>query len=333
MTSDLDKKPIARNNVLARAVPTIDLRKRDTVSRIAEACSEWGFFQVVNHGISGDLVAAMWQQTREFFALPATRKEAVLRTRNNPWGYYHNELTKNQRDKKEVFDYTVDGMDPVYSAENRWPDMGNTFRVTLCRYRDECTSLSLRILELMSEGLGLAASHLEPFFEPDHTGFVRLNYYPVEDPLADREDIEHKEKADMGVHHHTDAGALTVLLQDSVGGLQVYNNEAWYDVPPVDGALVVNTGDMMQVWSNDRYKAAIHRVRAMRTQERYSIPFFFNPAAEALVEPLPSVVSAGSPARYRPIHWANFRYKRTDGDFADYGDEVQISQYRRASVP
>ena len=329
MERDLDKKPIARNNVLSRSVPTIDMRDRNAVSKIADACSEWGFFQVVNHGISAELIAAMWQQTREFFALPDDRKESVLRTRHNPWGYYNNELTKNQRDKKEVFDYTVDGMDPVYSAENRWPDLGNTFRTTLTRYRDECTALSFTILERMSEGLGLSPAHLAPSFEPEHTGFVRLNYYPVADPLAERADIEHKQTADMGVHHHTDAGALTVLLQDSIGGLQVYNNDAWYDVPPVDGAFVVNTGDMMQVWSNDRYKAAIHRVRAMEEHDRYSIPFFFNPAAEAMIEPLPSVVSKRVPARYRPIHWANFRYQRTDGDFADYGDEVQISQYRR----
>ena len=315
--------------MLSRSVPTIDLRDKKTVSQIADACSEWGFFQIVNHGISDDLIAAMWEQTRVFFALPAETKEAVMRTRHNPWGYYNNELTKNQRDKKEVFDYTVDGMDSVYSAENRWPEMDDSFRKTMSKYRDECTALSLRILERMSEGLGLSPKHLEPYFSDGHTGFVRLNFYPVADPLEGRADVAHQDKASMGVHHHTDAGALTILLQDSIGGLQVYNNEAWYDVPPTDGALVVNTGDMMQVWSNDRYKAAIHRVRAMDKSDRYSIPFFFNPAAEALIEPLPSVVGEQTPALYRPILWSDFRYKRTDGDYADYGDEVQISQYRR----
>lgn len=319
---------MARSNALSRVVPTIDLRETDTVSQIADACSEWGFFQVVNHGISGELIAALLQQTRKFFALPERQKEAVLRTRHNPWGYYNNELTKNQRDKKEVFDFTVDGLDPVYSAENRWPEADHTFRRTLGAYRDECTVLSLRILERMSEGLGLAPKHLEPYFAAGHTGFVRLNYYPVADPLEGRDDVEHLDSASMGVHHHTDAGALTVLLQDSVGGLQVYNDDAWYDVPPLEGAFVVNTGDMMQVWSNDRYRAAVHRVRAMETSDRYSVPFFFNPAADASIEPLPSVVSANTPARYRPIRWSDFRYQRTDGDFADYGTEVQISHYR-----
>jgi isopenicillin N synthase-like dioxygenase len=126
--------------------------------------------------------------------------------------------------------------------------------------------------------------------------------------------VDHQAVADLGVHHHTDAGALTLLLQDEVSGLQVYRDGFWYDIPTVPGALVINTGDMMQVWSNDIYKAAIHRVLAMDARERYSIPFFFNPAADCKVCPLPSVIGRG---------------KRSDGDYADYGSEVQIYQYRK----
>jgi isopenicillin N synthase-like dioxygenase len=164
-------------------------------------------------------------------------------------------------------------------------------------------------------------------FAGNHTGFIRLNYYPVRDPLAGSP-VAHQEEADLGVHHHTDAGALTVLLQDTVGGLQVFRDGFWHDIPPVEGAFVVNTGDMMQVWSNDIYQAAIHRVLAMESHDRYSIPFFFNPAATSTVRPLPSVVSKHHAARYRSINWSDFRSKRTDGDYADYGPEVQISQYR-----
>ena len=331
METDLDKRPEAHDDLIGRAVPVIDMGKPDTADRIADACSRWGFFQVVNHGVPDELVEAMWRQTHAFFALLPDRKEAVLRTRENPWGYYNNELTKNQRDKKEVFDYTTDGVDPIYAAENRWPDLGDDFRDTLRAYRDACTSLSLRILERMGVGLGLSPGYFDSFFQAGHTGFVRLNYYPVADPLQGRDDVEHLDTANMGVHHHTDAGALTVLLQDSIGGLQVFNKGAWYDVPPVAGAFVINTGDMMQVWSNDRYQAAIHRVRAMESDDRYSIPFFFNPKADTIIEPLPSAVSDDSPARYRPIPWSEFRSQRTDGDYADYGAEVQISQFRTNS--
>ncbi len=118
-----------------------------------------------------------------------------------------------------------------------------------------------------------------------------------------------------------------MLLQDEVSGLQVFRDGLWYDIPTVEGAMVINTGDMMQVWSNDIYQAAIHRVLAMHSRKRFSVPFFFNPAADCEVEPLPSVSGTERPARYHPIVWGEFRGKRSDGDFADYGAEVQIAQY------
>ena len=333
---DIDKAPRAPGHL--EGVPVIDVAElrsgvRDpaaaSIREIADACRSWGFFQVVGHGIDEGLIEQVWDETRRFFARPMEEKEALLRSRENPWGYYNNELTKNQRDKKEVFDFTTDGIDPVYGAENRWPASPHGFRESLCAYRDACTALSLTLLEAMCAGLGLDPKYLNAHFDPAHTGFLRLNYYPVRDPLADRNDIAHLPVADLGVHHHTDAGALTVLLQDEIGGLQVYNDGYWYDVPPTPGAFVINTGDMMQVWSNDRYRAAMHRVLAMDSADRYSLPFFYNPNAGTLVEPLPSVVSERDPARYRPVDWAEFRYRRTDGDYADYGTEVQIAQFRK----
>jgi len=333
--SDLDQAPLAARGV--DGVPVIDIgslrrgrgeRASLAIAAIAEACASWGFFQVVGHGVDRPLINALRREAAAFFARPQREKESLLRSRENPWGYYNNELTKNQRDRKEVFDFTGDGADPVYGAGNRWPETPASFRQALSAYRDACERLSLELLEAMCAGLGLAPDFLTPAFHPAHTGFVRLNYYPVADPLAGRDDVVHLDAAALGVHHHTDAGALTVLLQDDVGGLQVFNDGYWYDVPPLDGAFVINTGDMMQVWSNDRYRAAIHRVLAMRERDRFSFPFFYNPNAGTRVEPLPSQVDADRPARYRPIDWAEFRYRRTDGDYADYGAEVQIAQYR-----
>lgn len=339
---DLDRCPVADSREFGESVPVIDVSgitgnkpraaARQAILQIAQACRDWGFFQIVNHGVPQALIDKVWQQTLAFFAAPPEVKTAIIRTRENPWGYYNNELTKNQRDKKEVFDFTTKGSDPIYSSENRWPDIaniGNEFRETMCSYLDSCTRLSLKLLEAFCLGLDLPADFLQGDFAANHTGFVRLNHYPVADPLGDDETLP---LADMGVHHHTDAGALTVLLQDDVGGLQVYRDGYWHDIPSIRGAFVVNTGDMMQVWSNDIYQAAIHRVLAMVDRDRYSIPFFFNPAAATAVSPLPSVVTEQRPCRYRTIKWAEFRARRTDGDYADYGPEVQITQYRIESA-
>ena len=119
---------------------------------------------------------------------------------------------------------------------------------------------------------------------------------------------------------------MTVLTQSNVQSLQVFQpeDEKWYDVEPIDGAYVINTGDIMQVWSNDKYKAPLHRVKAQLSLERYSSPFFYNPSYETNYSP---VVQDETPL-YRPINWGEFRLKRFAGDYADVGEEVQIAHYR-----
>ncbi|MEM7562801.1 MAG: 2OG-Fe(II) oxygenase family protein [Pseudomonadota bacterium] len=334
---DLDQHPVAAPGAVEKQVPVIDVAdlihdsassaSREAIDQIADACRTWGFFQVVNHGIARQEVEQVWQQTHALFGLPLEEKLQIERSKENPWGFYNRELTKNQLDKKEVFDFTRPGVDPIYQQTNRWLPNYPEFRSTMETYLESCTRLSLNLLEAFCLGLDLPAKFMHADFENNHTGFVRLNYYPLE-VTAKNADGE-TEEADLGIHHHTDAGALTVLLQADVSGLQVHRDGMWHDIPVVEGAMVINTGDMMQVWSNDIYKAAIHRVLAMEARERYSIPFFFNPASDCEVKPLPSVVSEQTPDQYDSIIWGEFRGRRSDGDYADYGTEVQISQYRR----
>jgi len=331
---DLDAHPVADSSVVGESVPVIDIGGLDqdsaashAVAEIASACETWGFFQIVGHGVPADLIERAWSSTRSFFAAAPEDKDSVRRSRDNPWGYYNNELTKNQRDKKEVFDFTVAGKDEIYGAENRWPDHDPEFRRTMMEYLDAVSGVSLRLLQAFCRGLDLPGDFLNGDFATNHSGFLRLNYYPVRDPLEGTATAQQSE-ADMGVHHHTDAGALTVLLQDDIGGLQAHHNGMWHDVPPIENAFVINTGDMMQVWSNDRYQSPVHRVLPMNETDRFSLPFFYNPSAATRVVPLPSLVSDETPARFRSIDWAEFRGKRTDGDYADYGTEVQIGQYR-----
>lgn len=306
-----------------------------TVRAISAACRDRGFFQVTGHGLPERLVTAVWDRTRDFFALPRAAKRAVARSADNPRGYYDRELTRNRRDLKEVFDFgyvahpelpedhpanraSVDGA-------NQWPADLPGFRETLLEYFTACERLGRRIFEAFCLGLDLPRDHLHRHFDP-HTSFVRLNYYPLDDPLEAEAARQATGLGDMALHHHTDAGALTILLQDDVGGLQVEADGGWIDVDPLPGAFVVNIGDMTQVWSNDRYRAALHRVRPMRGRARYSIPFFYNPSYETDVRPLPAP-DAGPP-RYRPINWGEFRRARTAGDYADYGEEIQIEHFR-----
>ena len=105
-------------------------------------------------------------------------------------------------------------------------------------------------------------------------------------------------------------------------------NDSWVDVTPVAGTLTINIGDMLQVWSNDRYRAPLHRVRASSEIARYSAAYFCNPDYNTVVAPLCPAESAADAAHYQPISWAEFRRLRALGDYGDYGEEVQISHFR-----
>jgi isopenicillin N synthase-like dioxygenase len=130
------------------------------------------------------------------------------------------------------------------------------------------------------------------------------------------------------VHHHTDAGALTVLYQDEVAGLQITHGDRFVVLDPVPGAFTINLGDMLQVWSNDRLRSPLHRVFVSTDRVRHSAPFFLNPAYETVAAPLEELIAPGSPARYRPVSWAHFRDQRSAGDYRDYGAEIQIADFR-----
>lgn len=335
MPHNPDLAPNAEDSGALVQVPVIDLggpaglKDPQTIARVAgeigEACRDWGFFQIVGHGVEPVHIARVWETVHAFFALPREDKRALGRSRENPWGYFDRELTKNRRDKKEIFDIGPQSKsgapaDDPFSGATPWPQTLPEFQRAMGAHFALCENLARAMLQAVCISLGQPANRLAACFDPRHTSFLRLNHYPVDDPLSDLPATQ-QDEADLGIHHHTDAGAVTVLVQDAVSGLQVYKDGLWHTVMPVDDAFVVNIGDMVQVWSNDRYRAAVHRVAAMDRVERYSIPFFFNPAYDAQVAPL-----AGT-ARYRPFGWGEFRRKRADGDYADVGREVQIADY------
>lgn len=318
-------------------IPVIELDKLDrdsTRQALDRACREWGFFYLQGHAIESPLVDRMHAAMHAFFSQPATLKRQVERTAHNPWGFYDRELTKNARDWKEIFDVGPDiPTDGLPGARAQWPDETGSaqlrgFRDTLRAFSSACEGAALHVLHAISANLGMPERHLDDCFGAAQTSFLRLNYYPPCASPAPADTPGIPASGHLGIHHHTDSGALTVLLQDNQSGLQVLHDERWHLVQPRDGALVVNIGDIVQVWSNDRYCAPLHRVLANASAPRYSAPFFYNPSYATQYAPLPGMCDALNPPRYRPIHWGEFRAARAAGDYADYGEEVQISHYR-----
>ncbi|XP_066349698.1 protein DMR6-LIKE OXYGENASE 1-like [Miscanthus floridulus] len=163
-------------------------------------------------------------------------------------------------------------------------------------YATEARALALRLLEAMSESLGLERSHMAAAMGR-HAQHMAVNYYP---PCPQPE-------LTYGLPGHRDPNAITLLLQDGVSGLQVQRGGRWVAVnPAVPNALVINIGDQMQALSNDRYKSVLHRVIVNSESERISVPTFSGPSPDAVIAPADALVDDGHPLAYRPFTYQEY---------------------------
>src|SRR5688500_15270210 len=162
---------------------------------------------------------------RAFFALPLSSKHAIMRTAENPWGFYDRELTKHTRDWKQVYDYgPPDGGAIVSQLPSQLPE----FAPAIARFYAECDVLAFELVEVVACNLGMPPGALDACFRPHHTSFLRLNYYPPCPAPARPADLSLAGDGHLGVNHHTDAGALTLLLQDEQPGLEVFHDNRWH---------------------------------------------------------------------------------------------------------
>jgi len=292
------------------------------LDRLDEACRKWGFFELVNHPVSPTLCREMLAAMNRFFALSTAIKRRCERTAENHWGFYDRELTKNVQDWKELFD-----VGPTFGmCVPQWPDGEASFRETTEAFYAACERTALGLVGSIARTLGEEPEALLGGFK-GHTSYLRLNYYPLCHDPAPADTPTGVNRGHLGISHHSDAGAVTILLQDGQPGLQVERGGVWHSISAEKGSILVNIGDVVQVWSNDRYIAPIHRVLASEQAVRYSAPFFLNPSFEASYAPLSGTLEDKAPL-YRPISWKDFREGRAAGDYADYGHEIQISDYR-----
>ncbi|XP_028776055.1 flavonol synthase/flavanone 3-hydroxylase [Neltuma alba] len=308
-------------DAVAGEIPVIDLslgNVEELVSQVGSACEAWGFFQIINHGVPVELHRKIETCAKKFFDQSMEEKKKVKRDEVNPLGYYDGEHTKNVRDWKEVYDYLLknslefpvspDLHDPeTKTITNRLPQYPPEFRETVEQYGREIERVAYKLLELVALSLGLPAQRFHGYFQEKQLSVLRLNYYP---PCP----FPHLA---LGVGRHKDSGALTLLAQNDVVGLEVKRKSdgEWIPVKPFPQAIVVNVADLLQVWSNDKYESVEHRAVVNGEKERISIPFFFFPAPNVMVKPLEELVNEQNPARYREYKWGKFYANRIYGDF------------------
>lgn len=311
-------------------VPVVDIKdpKATSLAELDRACRDHGFFLLEGHDLD-DVIAETFEAAKRFFGSSREVKGSVRRDAANPLGYNERELTKRRRDHKEVFDF-VDPTQGKASHYNRWPDGVEGFREAMVTHYDACSELAARTSDLVFAAMGLSDQTKAAHLGDRTTSNMRLNHYTLGDPVPEPERDGLAELGDVALGHHTDLGLLTLLIQDDVGGLQADSGDhGWIDVEPRPGTIVVNLADCMQVWTNDRYRAAVHRVLPMTTSTRISIPYFYNPDREATIAPIPEVAD-GAP-KYRPFAFRQFISARGADNYADAGaPDTQISDYRVA---
>ncbi len=302
------------------SVPVIDLTpfvvngsaaERAAVGeQIDAACRDIGFFTIVGHGIDDDVIAEARRVALAFFDLPVVEKMAVVMPEPGyPYGYSPLSGESLSRslggeappDLKETYNLgpidppprPLEGMADEYEravyAPNLWPAAPGDFRPAIERYYRALADLSATVMSAFAVALGLADDSFVSFID-EHGSALRLAHYPHVDGEI--------QPGQLRAGAHTDYGTLTILWTDGEPGLQVQSVAGeWIDVDPVPGGLVVNIGDLMQRWTNDRWRSTMHRVVAPSVAtRRLSIPFFHNANWDARIESL----VADEPARYAP---------------------------------
>ncbi|KAM0934303.1 putative (S)-norcoclaurine synthase [Dioscorea sansibarensis] len=280
------------NNIMIidEVVPIIDMKRlldpalsSQESSKLHHACMEWGFFQVVNHGVDDEVMEKMKVDLEEFFKLPLKEKEVFAPLPGGLQGYGQ-KLVLNE-EKLEWQDMMFLITQPILARNFRfWPTSPTTFRSTLDKYSEELKSVSMCLFTAIAKNLGL--NNPQPIHEVfnEHQS-LWMNYYP---PCPKANQV-------LGINPHTDAGGLTLLLQVSdVQGLQIKRNgQYWLPVQPLPHALLVNIGDALEVLTNGKYASVEHRVMVNKKKERLSIAAYHSPSLDKIIGPLPEIVQGG----------------------------------------
>ncbi|KAL9241294.1 hypothetical protein vseg_015421 [Gypsophila vaccaria] len=266
--------------------PVINLEKingverDDTMAMIHDACENWGFFELVNHGIPHELLDTVEKLTREHYKkCMEQRFKDLVATKG---------LDNVSSEIKDMdWESTFFLRHLPQSNVAQVPDLDDEYRKVMKEFAKRLENLAEELLDLLCENLGLEKGYLKKVFyggNGPNFGTKVSNYPPCPKPDLIK-----------GLRAHTDAGGIILLFQDDkVSGLQLLKDGQWVDVPPMRHSIVVNLGDQLEVITNGKYKSVMHRVIAQRDGARMSIASFYNPGNDAIIYPAPALVKDAS---------------------------------------
>ena len=312
-----------------RTVPTIDIdgtrngdtsaasSRMDEIARALDAaCTASGFFIITGHGVDPGLVAEVMDVARNFFCLPAETKQRVAPPGPEHYrGFLGLDTTslaatlgddEAPPDLCESFNVCrfddpeirarafAEGAEATF-LPNLWPDEPADLRPLFERYYGVMEQLCMDMLPLFARALGLPRAWFGDKVA-DHTALLLVNWYPPAHTVR---------SGQLRRGAHTDYGAFTIVAAEQIPGLQIFIDDQWMDVPAVPGSFVVNLGDLMARWANDRWVSTLHRVVIPdgddQHRDRVSVPFFFQPSYRARIETIPTTITPDRPAKYGPV--------------------------------
>ncbi len=301
----------------ARLIPVIDYGPyfagvpgalATLAAEVRHACEEVGFFYAANHGVDQALIDRAFAASRQFHALPPETKLA-LRLNDNNIGYLpmnastqaastvHRATRPNQNESFFVsHDRGPDHPDVIAATplrgRNQWPDGMAGMRADMMAYFHAMGALCDRMLPGFAAALGLPHGYFAPFFANEAHATLRFLHYP---PQADVSDNS------FGTAPHTDNSFMTALARTDVPGLAVrLASGEWFAPPVIPGTFLINLGNIMRRWSNERFLSTPHGVINDTATDRYSIAYFHSPNPDTVIAPLPGCVDADHPARSAP---------------------------------
>lgn len=320
---------ISRTNLNFISLGDPDTKK--SVALLKQACLDSGFFYVVDHGISQELMDDVFAQSKKFFDLPINEKMELLRDEKNrgytpmldeildPENQVNGDYKEGYYIGIEVPEDDPQANRPFYGP-NQWPsdEVLPRWRKVMEQYHSE----ALRVAKSIARIIALALNLEEDFFDkPEMLGepiaTLRLLHYEGK--------VSNPAEGVFGAGAHSDYGLITLLATDDVVGLQICKDrnaqpQVWEYVAPVKGGFIVNLGDMLERWSNCIFRSTLHRV-VLDGRERHSIAFFVEPSHDCVVECLPTCKSESNPPKFPPITCSAYlsqRYKDTHADLTAY---------------
>lgn len=314
------------NDISSNRIPIVDVSPlirrapggMEFVGRkIAEACETIGFFYAVGHGVPPETIANAFAASKRFFALPEATRMAIKVDRFSR-GYLplrHITHPGHIPDLKESFDIGIDVPedDPDVQAgklhgPNQWPAMDD-FRAPVENYFETVRSFGFNLLPGFAAALGMPHNFFQELYQPRPIALMRLIRYPRRSSAP--------APGQLAAAAHTDYGMMTILAQDSTGGLELKpRGQDWFPAPCIPGSFIINLGDLLAQWTNDRFMSMPHRVVQNADKDRLSIALFYHPHFDAVADCLPTCRSPDNPAKYPSVTFGKYILGKYDKIFA-----------------